>query len=102
MSMTATDFQALAGIVAAVVSDAGSEYEKQHAREVERGEIDPDDTYLNSEESQSWYEGMNEATALIALSIADYCETRNPRFDRARFLAECGLTTNHHTDEVIA
>lgn len=78
MSMTATDFQALAGIIAS--------------------------EYIGADGVVAW------VVADIAYEVANHCEARNPRFDRARFLDACGIDDqhrhdediNHHTDEVIA
>lgn len=36
----------------------------------------------------------HEVRSYIAHSLATYCARRNPRFDRARFLAACGVNVN--------
>ena len=35
--------------------------------------------------------GYNMAVSRVASDIADYFETENPRFNRARFLKACGV-----------
>lgn len=36
----------------------------------------------------------HEVRSYVAHSLATYCARQNPRFDRARFLAACGLNVN--------
>jgi len=50
--------------------------------EVERSRSDISDRYLS---------GRHDATRDIALSLTSFCATKNPRFDRAKFLTACGI-----------
>jgi len=47
---------------------------------------------ITTDSPLSQYEvGMIDAARQIAASMANYCAADNPRFDRARFLAACGV-----------
>lgn len=71
MSMTATDFRALAGVIA----DA-----RAMARE-----------YQDDAQHSEYSDGVLDATDVIAHNMARHCATRNHLFDRARFMAACGI-----------
>lgn len=61
--MTRKDFEALAAIIAAAMKEAPSMADPQ------------------------------TALAFVANRTADHCQTRNQHFDRARFLAACGVAS---------
>lgn len=71
MSMTATDFRALAGVIAGA---------RAMARE-----------YQDDAQHSEYSDGVLDATDVIAHNMARHCASRNHLFDRDRFLAECGI-----------
>ena len=38
-----------------------------------------------------WANGARDEWSTIVLAMAALCQSQNPRFDRARFLAACGM-----------
>ena len=47
--------------------------------------------YLTDNRAQREIDAANNTAKLAALHIAEYFATDNPLFDRARFLAACGV-----------
>lgn len=93
--MTAKDFRALTGIIAGARALA--------------------DEYENDPQHCEYADGILDATEVIAGNVARHAAKTNPRFDRGRFMAECGIEVeewcwpspppphnNHHTNEVNA
>ena len=81
--MTATDFQALAATIAGARALA--------------------DDFMHDAQHDGYADGIRDATEIVAANVARHCAERNHRFDRARFMAACGIDvehlavpTNHH------
>lgn len=50
---------------------------------------------VHSQYPSAVYEaGAREARSYVAYALADWYARQNPRFDRSRFLAACGISVN--------
>jgi len=53
--------------------------------------MEPGGTIGTAQERVNLRDGVNITRKQIAIDLADYFATRNPRFDRERFMKACGL-----------
>lgn len=74
--MSRKDYEAIASII----HDRFSWLDKEQNKAVETG------VFTTGHDT-----GFVSALETVAVELADHFETDNPRFDRARFLAACGL-----------
>jgi hypothetical protein len=73
--ITAKDFRALAGALAGTRALASP--------------------FIDDPQHDGYADGVLDATEMMAATIAVYCASSNHRFDRERFMRECGIDVEH-------